>query len=276
MAVVEDQMWFYRALRDHIERELVAALNGFRPSAVSRQNSVSPEVETRQQIAPIREILDAGCGTGGLIRHLENRHRNWKWTGVDIEPLARELTASRCASPVVAGSLEALPFAEGSFDAVVCSDVLYHLDDDVAALREIYRVLRPGGIVVVNVPAHRWLWSYHDVTVHGRRRYDRTGLKRILRSAGLDTERVTHWNALALPLVVIRRKCLPPPRSGSDVQLYPGPVETIFFAGTRLENTWLRHVGPLPFGSSLLARARKPRDGNSAGFRYTPLIGLRQ
>jgi SAM-dependent methyltransferase len=259
MAAVEDQMWFYRALRAHIERELLAGLATAPRPKDSLQDSGDSEGKFRALVAPMREILDAGCGTGGLMRHLEKRHEDWRWTGVDVEPLACELAASRCHSRVVTGSLAALPFADGSFDAVVCSDVLYHLDDDVAALREIHRVMRPEGVVVVNVPAHPWLWSYHDVTVHGRRRYERAGLKRLLDSAGFAAEQLTHWNALALPLVVIRRKCLPPPRTGSDVRLYPGPVEALFFAGTQLENTWLRSFGPLPFGSSLLARARKRR-----------------
>lgn len=260
MAAVEDQMWFYRALRAHLERELLAGLATAPRPQDSLQDSDDSEGKSPASLTPTREILDAGCGTGGLIRYLEKRHGDWRWTGVDVEPLACELTASRCSSRVVTGSIAALPFANGSFDAVVCSDVLYHLDDDVAALREIHRVLRPGGIVVVNVPAHSWLWSYHDVTVHGRRRYERAGLKRILGLAGFAAEQLTHWNTLALPLVVIRRKCLPPPRTGSDVRLYPGPVEALFFAGTQLENTWLRCLGPLAFGSSLLARARKRRE----------------
>lgn len=234
MAAVEDEMWFYRALHAHLERELVRACDG-----------------------RAAEILDAGCGTGGLIRRMGAGHPSWRWTGIDAEPLACELARSRCAAEIVEGSLMALPFAGGAFDAVVCSDVLYHLDDDVAALREIFRVLRPGGIVVINVPAHRWLWSYHDVTVHGRRRYERAELKEKLRTAGFGSSQATHWNALPLPLVLIRRKLLPPPRSGSDVRLYPRPVEAMFRFGMAVERSWLASVGTLAFGSSILATGRK-------------------
>ena len=257
MAAVEDQMWFYRALHAHVERELVTGFGEATGLPVRTQKSSVVEGTRREGPGSPREILDAGCGTGGLIRRLETRHPAWTWTGVDVEPLACELAGSRCTSRIVAGSLTALPFADDAFDAVVCSDVLYHLDDEGGALREIFRVLRPGGIVVINVPAHRWLWSYHDVTVHGRRRYERAGLTKILRAARFEVGQITHWNTLALPLVVVRRKLLPAPRSGSDVRLYPRPVEALFFTGTRLENIWLRRVGPLPFGSSLLAKARK-------------------
>jgi SAM-dependent methyltransferase len=252
MAEVEDDMWFYRALHAHIERELIGYCQtrggaDVKTSALARTDSNPVEFK----------VLDAGCGTGGLIRRLERRHADWRWTGIDVEPLACELARTRCAAGIVEGSLAMLPFAANSFDAVVCSDVLYHLDDDASALQELARVLAPGGVVVINVPAHRWLWSYHDVTVHGRRRYDRREVARKMSAAGFAIERSTHWNALPLPLVIVRRKLLPPPRSGSDVRLYPSPIEAAFRAGAAFERWWINSVGPLAFGSSILATGRK-------------------
>lgn len=238
MAAVEDRMWFYRALHAHIRRELAAGL-GHGPA----------------------QILDAGCGTGGLIRRLTTLEPAWRWTGVDVEPLARALARERVgpAVEILEASVTALPFEAGAFDAVVLSDVIYHLDDDGAALREAHRVLRPGGILVVNVPAHRWLWSYHDVATHGRRRYGRTELKDKLTAAGFrpDTVRLTHWNALLLPLVAVRRKLLPAPAGGSDVVEYSPLLEWLGDAAMTLERTWLRGVGSLPFGVSLLAVGKK-------------------
>ena len=251
MAAVEDEMWFYRALHAHLEGELTAALKGTRRDAIQ---SAGPTPRANEGI----RILDAGCGTGGLIRRLANRHPGWTWTGVDLEPIAVELARSRCRAEIVQASLLELPFDDAQFDAVVCSDVLYHLDDDAKAVSEIFRVLRPGGVLVVNVPAHRWLWSYHDVTVHGKRRYVRADVRKLFEGAGFETKRITHWNALPLPLVFARRKLLPPPRSGSDVFLYPAPIEAGFRTGARLERWWLRTMGPLAFGSSILATARKP------------------
>ena len=277
MAAVEDEMWFYHALHAHLERELVAACGGEESTnartgehgrdahatwhgcpargfeGIGEKTGCAPDGERRVA----RKILDAGCGTGGLIRRLMPLHPDWTWTGIDLEPLACELACARCAAEIFQGSVTALPFADGAFDAVVSADVLYHLDDDRAALREYCRVLKPGGMVVINVPAHRWLWSYHDVTVHARRRYARAEIAMKLREAGFDVMRCTHWNTLPLPMILLRRKLLPPPRSGSDVQLYPRPVEALLRTAMAVERTWLRLFGTLPLGSSILATARK-------------------
>jgi SAM-dependent methyltransferase len=236
LAEVEDAMWYFRALHAHVERELARTL-GDKKSAV----------------------LDAGCGTGGLIRRLAPQRPAWNWTGVDVSPLACELARERVGGAEIReASVTALPFGDAALDAVVSADVLYHVDDDVAALREFSRVLRPGGAVVINVPAYRWLWSYHDEAVHSRRRYGRGEMLAKLKAAGFDSGWATHWNALPLPLVVARRKLFPAPQAGSDVRLFPAPVEAAFNAAMALERAWLRSVGRLPFGSSILAVARKP------------------
>ena len=243
LADVEDQMWYFHALHGHIERALARSLpaNG--------------------------KVLDAGCGTGGLIRRLSVRHPEWQWTGIDLEPIACELAKERArarsagsgqAAEIHRGSVTALPFAEGTFDAVVSADVLYHVDDDEAALRQFFHVLRPGGIAVINVPAYRWLWSYHDTATHARRRYERSEVLTKLNAAGFVFAHATHWNALPLPLVIVRRKLLPAPAGGSDVSLFPAPIETAFRGAMAAEQAWLKAFGALPFGSSVFAVAAKP------------------
>ena len=234
MAAVEDAMWYYRALHEHVRRELRAALGDRRS-----------------------QVLDAGCGTGGLIRRMSVQNPAWQWTGVDLSPVACELARTRTTAEIREASITALPFPDASFDAVVSADVIYHVDDDAAALKEFARVLRPGGCVVLNVPAHPWLWSYHDVATHSKRRYVRSDVRAKLTAAGFANTRATHWNTLLLPLVILRRKIFPAPGSRSDVHLYPTPVELGFGAMMALERGWLSTGASFPIGSSILATARK-------------------
>jgi SAM-dependent methyltransferase len=237
LAAVEDRMWYFRSLHRHVGRELDARLG------------------TRAA------VLDAGCGTGGLIRRLAPARPGWAWSAVDVSPLAIGLARARVPTTVDLreASVEALPFGDASFDAVVSADVLYHVDDDGAALREYFRVLRPGGVVVLNLPAYAWLWSYHDTAVHSRRRYGRHGTLTKLRAAGFAGVRATHWNTLPFPFIVVRRKLLPAAGKGSDVRLGSAPAEAVLGALMWLEHAWVRRVGTLPFGSSILALAARPR-----------------
>jgi SAM-dependent methyltransferase len=233
MAAVEDGMWYYRALHARIIRRFI------------KSGSAEP-------------VLDAGCGTGGLLRRMEREGRVQHATGVDFSPLACELSRARTQARIVEADLVALPFANGEFGTVISADVLYHVPDDGAAFRELWRVMRPGGTLIVNVPAYRWLWSYHDEAVHSERRYNRGELREKLEAAGFELQSITHWNMFLLPLVVLRRKVLPAPKGGSDVEAYAPWLNTILGGVLRLEEELLNFCKNLPAGSSLLAVAKKP------------------
>jgi SAM-dependent methyltransferase len=235
LAATEDRMWYFRGLHALVEWRLASAF----PGATA-------------------EVLDCGCGTGGLIRRMAAVHPRWRWTGVDLSPLACAFARERTTARICEGSAMALPFDSNRFDAVVLADVLYHLDDDRKALGECHRVLRPGGCVVVNVPAHPWLWSYHDVAVHGRRRYRRAEVIEKLNAAGFTESKATHWNALLLPMIVARRKLWPAPAGGSDVQSCSPAVEALGRAALAIERSCLRAGGRFPFGSSIFASALRP------------------
>jgi SAM-dependent methyltransferase len=234
MAEVEDRMWYYRSLHSHCAR-LLAAHVGSRSATV----------------------LDAGCGTGGMIRHLESRLPTARLTGLDCAPLACRLARSRVRAPIVEGSVAAMPFEAAAFDAVVSADVLYELDSPAAALAEFNRCLRPGGWVVLNVPAYRWLWSYHDVAVRTKRRFVRSEIAGLLTAAGFAVELNTHWNALLFPLIMAKRKLFARATDTSDVKSYPAPVEAACRCLMAVEHAWLRLGGTWAWGSSILAVGRK-------------------
>jgi len=235
MADVEDAMWYYRALH----RTVITALH-------------------RAGLPARPACLDAGCGTGGLLRRLQAAQPGWELAGVDFSPLACTLARERAGRPVVEGSVTALPFADGSFDAVVSCDVVCQVEEPAAALREFHRVLRPGGVAVLTMPAYRWMHSYHDRAVGNLRRYSRGETMALLRAAGFRIERATYWNTLLFPLAVLQRKLLQARAASSDVRLYPAPVEAFCNAMNLIEHAWLRRGGSLPWGNSVLAAGRRP------------------
>lgn len=229
-------MWYYRSVHGHVRRGLEQSLGA----------------------SPVH-ILDAGCGTGGLIKRLAGSHPDWSFTGLDFSPLAYVLARQRCPGKIVEGSVTAMPFAADSFDAIASVDVLCQIEHPATALAEFHRCLRPGGSVVINVPAYQWMWSYHDEADQSRHRFTRPELRALLTAAGFQVTLATYWNTLTFPLVVLRRKVFPPKTPTSDTQLFPAPVEAGFNALMALEHGWLGLGGRLPFGSSVLTVAQKPQ-----------------
>jgi ubiquinone/menaquinone biosynthesis C-methylase UbiE len=234
MAAVEDAMWYYRALHRHVARSLTRVLG-----------------------ASAAQVLDAGCGTGGLLRHLRVKQPAWVLTGIDFSPLACALARERSRSEVVAGSITALPFTDGRFDAIVSCDVVCQVAAAELALQEFHRCLKPGGTIVLTMPAYSWMYSYHDRAVGNLRRYDRGEVNALLRAAGFTVVTSTYWNTLLFPLAFVRRKLLPPAQSVSDVRSYPPLVEAFFNGLMALEQAWLSLGVSLPFGNSVLTVARK-------------------
>jgi SAM-dependent methyltransferase len=204
---------------------------------------------------PLR-ILDAGCGTGGNLVWLARLGRA---VGVDLAPQATVGCRSRGLAAVGGGVL-ALPFPDMSFDVVTSFDVIYHawVPDDGAAVDEMVRVVRPGGLVLVRVPALRLLWGAHDEAVQSRHRYTRSELVGLLESRGLAVTRSTYCNSILLPLLLVRRtldRLLG--RKGSDVGFLPRPLEWAFRRALLAEAALVRRGGSLPIGASALALARR-------------------
>ncbi len=237
LAEVEDQMWYFRALHAHVRRELA---------------------EMKRDAA----VLDAGCGTGGLILRLREAEPAWKFAGVDFMPIACELAQKRCGPDVDirVGSVTELPFADASFDALVSADVVCQVENPETAAAEFFRVLRPGGVVVLNVPAYMWMWSYHDDACHTKHRYTRPEIDALLAGAGFAARRTTHWNALPFPAVWAKRKLFRRSTDTSDVKEYPKILDAGFGGLMAIEQAWLRAGGRWAWGTSVFATARKPEE----------------
>lgn len=238
LAEVEDRMWYFRSLHRHVERELT------RSAAKLPANAA---------------VLDAGCGTGGLILSLRRNRPTWRYSGIDFMALACELARKRCGPGVDIreASIAALPFDDASFDAVVSADVVCQVEDHATAIKEFFRVLRPGGTLLINVPAYMWMWSYHDDACQTKHRYTRPEMDELLRAAGFNDRRLTHWNALPFPVIFAKRKFFNSAGDTSDVKLYPAPIEAVFDSAMAIEHAWLRVGGRWAWGTSVQAVARK-------------------
>lgn len=210
-------------------------------------------------------VLDAGCGTGGMLPYLRRFGEVW---GIDLSPFALPYAQCRAAGCdgiyLARASVTALPFAGEVFDLVTSFDVIYHLDvaDDVAALKEFYRVLRPGGVLLLRVPAYDRLRGAHDRVVHTRHRYTRSELRRKLECAGFAVERLSHANILLLPLAVAKRilEGVAGATARSDVQPAHPAVNAVLRASLLLETQVIRRLD-LPAGLSVIAVARRPHVG---------------
>lgn len=236
MDAAEEGMWWYRAAHARVLDALRA-----RPGAPG-------------------PLLDAGCGTGGLLKHVTQALPALAPMGLDYMPAAATRAARKSGCPVVAGDANRLPFSDASFGAAVSIDVICHAGVEPAvALAEMRRVLRPGGTLVVNLPAFEWLRSAHDARVHNARRFTRSGAARMLEAAGFAQVAARYWNSLLLPLMALQRKVLHRrPDAPSDVTAFPPWVDATLHAVSEAER-WIAARGlAMPAGGSVLLVATRP------------------
>lgn len=239
MDAVEDAMWWYRAL-----------------------HARAIDAVTGQTWPRERPLLDAGCGTGGFLARLRSTAPALAAEGLEYHAPAASRARAKAGVPVTVGSVNAMPFADRSFGAVVSLDVLCHAAVEPSqALAEMARILAPGGLLVLNLPAYAWLHSVHDRQVHNARRFAAAETRALLAAAGFEGVQTGYWNTLLFPLMVVQRKLLAPaaPESRSDVAAFSPWADRTLHAVTALERSFARALGAgLPFGGSLLATARRP------------------
>ena len=231
----EDKHWWYRGRRKLLDR-VIASL----------------------ALPANAHILDAGCGSG---RNMVELARYGSVAGIEVSRESASAARARHVGEVVQGSIDAMPFAEDSFDLAVCLDVIEHLEDDRAALVELRRVIAPGGALLVTVPAYQWLWSSHDTINQHQRRYTRRSLLRATQDAGWRAERITYFNSLLLPVAIAARafeRARPADSQTSpDLWIPPAPLNRLLEQPLHLEAAIIGHDGnALPAGLSLLAVLR--------------------
>ncbi|MBV8772834.1 MAG: class I SAM-dependent methyltransferase [Deltaproteobacteria bacterium] len=235
IAAIEDTHWWFAGRRAICERML-----------------------DRLRLPADDRILELGCGTGGNFPMLARRGQLY---AIDQDESALGFAASRRLATLARGSLPgAIPFARGRFDLVVMTDVLEHLDDDAGSLCAVRFSLKPGGRLLMTVPALSWLWSEHDATHHHRRRYSATDLRCLLVNAGFAIDFLSYYNFLLFPVVAgvrLLQRFRPATRNGNarhDLTTPSVYLNALLFRTFSCERFVLSRFRP-PFGVSLIALA---------------------
>ena len=235
MQDAEDSMWWYLATR----KCMLSFLSKFLGDTTGR-------------------VLDGGCGTGGFLRLLGDVLPNAERVGIELNQWAVKASQSTSDAHIVCGSVNQLPFRNNVFTGIVSTDVIYHQQvDDHLAISEAYRCLEPGGVLLIQAPAYKWMRSAHDARVSGARRYTRSEIEAMLEGAGFSIVVSTYRNTLLFPLMAIHRILSKGDAAGSDVKKYPSVIETMFRAILSVEQAILNVGVVLPFGGSVLVAGRK-------------------
>lgn len=206
-----------------------------------------------------RCILDLGCGTGTMLGYLS---RYGEAQGVDADDAAVEFCQERGIWNVRQASSLPLPFDDATFDLITAFDVLEHIEDDWGTLRELHRIMRPGGLLMMSVPAYPQLWGAQDEISHHKRRYVARQMRERVRTAGFDVRRLSYFNTLLFPPIAAIRVLRPYRPGASDLKsdftlTKPGRTNEMLARLFSLEAPLVERLN-LPFGVSVLALASKP------------------
>ena len=233
-------------------------------------------LSTRPKSKQSLRLLDIGCGTGANLPTVaevvlsDPSIPGGHVAALDYSPLALEFARQHLGDlPVtlLRGDATKIPFASNSFDVVTMFDVLEHVEDDAAAVREIFRVLKPGGAFVLSVPAYQKLWSAHDEALHHFRRYEYSGLQAVLKTGGFQVWRLSFAMSLMPPVAWFWRRFILPfqptrPRDatrhseGAVLPEVSPAINAVLVKYLKCEGQLISRR-PLKFGTSLVAIARK-------------------
>ena len=220
----------------------------------SRESLLLATIRRLARSTPIGRILDIGCGDGLFFDALA------PFGSVEgIEPDAGLLGDPRWRDRIEVGTLGPDITPREPYDLALMLDVLEHIDDDASALESAFKAIRPGGVLLLTVPAIPWLWSRHDEANAHFRRYQPGGLRDVLETAGFAVGSIRFYFAWTVGPMLLRHWLAPAGRGTSDydVAIPPGPINGALTAYSRVEHALGRLI-PWPIGSSLLAIARRP------------------
>lgn len=234
---LEEHLWWFRA-----RRELILAL--------------------LQPFPRESHILEIGCSGGELLRDLARAGFS-QTEGIDISPEAIAKARARGASQVREARGEATGAADASVDILIAADILEHIENEEAAVREWHRILKPGGTLIVMVPAFMALWSGHDLVNEHKRRYRKHRLNQVLAAGGFTIARSSYWNfTLFFPTLAVRllpRLVGRKPQPKAQLFALPRPLNALLLLLLRAENALLRAGLRFPFGVSVLTYAHKKK-----------------
>ncbi|MEK7573392.1 MAG: class I SAM-dependent methyltransferase [Patescibacteria group bacterium] len=218
-----------------------------------RENAISLLLRFLTKDSP--KILDMGCGAGKNVEELSKIGSTW---GIDNSHLAIAYCRKRGLKTISLGNAELTNFSPNSFDVVTLLDVLEHTDDS-KALKEIDRILKPGGLLVISVPAFPILWSQWDVVLHHKRRYTKKSLLQKLDRYSLDVLKISYmFSFLFLPVYIVRliKSKISSGNYKSDFQINAPIINYLLLIISRIEGYFIQNLS-IPVGSSMLCIAKK-------------------
>jgi SAM-dependent methyltransferase len=240
-------------LMERVVYDQMAALDQQHWWYVARRKVLSDLIRRRVKPPAGAKILEIGCGTG---HNLEMLGAFGSVDALEVDETARAMAAKRLGHEVFSSPLPELAgIPQAHYDMVAAFDVVEHIPDDKAALDGIAKLLKPGGKLVVTVPAHQWMWSAHDVVNHHQRRYSKAGLKRLIEGSPLKLEAIGYFNSLLFPVAVAERLASKlRGKEDADLSLPSKPLNQALERVFAAERGLVGRV-PLPPGLSLFAIA---------------------